>query len=75
MKKYFLYTIFFILNTNLFNFYIFIFLVVGEKELNAGTVNVRTRDNVVHGEILVDDLLKKFRIFKERKDKNCEENF
>lgn len=50
-------------------------LVVGEKELNAGTVNVRTRDNVVHGEILVDDLLKKFRIFKERKDKNCEENF
>lgn len=70
-----IYNINFILNTNLFNSYIFIFLVVGEKELNAGTVNVRTRDNVVHGEILVDDLLKKFRIFKERKDKNCEENF
>lgn len=24
-------------------------LVVGEAEKNAGTVNVRTRDNVVHG--------------------------
>lgn len=52
-----------------------IFLVVGEKELNAGTVNVRTRDNVVHGEVLVDDLIEKFKIFKERKDKNCEEKF
>lgn len=67
--------IFYILNNKILICLILIFLVVGEKELNAGTVNVRTRDNVVHGEILVDDLLKKFRIFKERKDKNCEENF
>ncbi|CAL7938832.1 unnamed protein product [Xylocopa violacea] len=50
-------------------------LVVGEKELNAGTVNVRTRDNVVHGEVLVDVLIEKFKLFKERKDKNCEEKF
>ncbi|XP_017893242.1 threonine--tRNA ligase, cytoplasmic isoform X2 [Ceratina calcarata] len=50
-------------------------LVVGEKEVNAGTVNVRTRDNVVHGEVLVDDLIEKFKLFKERKDKNCEEKF
>ncbi|XP_068984284.1 threonine--tRNA ligase 1, cytoplasmic isoform X1 [Bombus flavifrons] len=50
-------------------------LVVGEKELNAGTVNVRTRDNVVHGEILVDDLIAKFKVFKEKKDRNCEEKF
>lgn len=59
----------------MFNIYINIFLVVGEKELNAGTVNVRTRDNVVHGEILVDDLIAKFKVFKEKKDRNCEEKF
>lgn len=52
-----------------------LFSVVGEKELNAGTVNVRTRDNVVHGEVLVDDLAQKFKLFKETKDRNCEENF
>lgn len=52
-----------------------LFLVVGEKELNAGTVNVRTRDNVVHGEVGVEDLIQKFKIFKETKDRNCEEKF
>ncbi|XP_017781081.1 PREDICTED: threonine--tRNA ligase, cytoplasmic isoform X2 [Nicrophorus vespilloides] len=35
-------------------------LVVGEKERSSKTVNVRTRDNVVHGEISVDDLITKF---------------
>ncbi|XP_046825558.1 threonine--tRNA ligase 1, cytoplasmic isoform X1 [Vespa crabro] len=50
-------------------------LVVGEKERNAGTVNVRTRDNVVHGEIKTEDLIEKFKLFKERKDRNCEERF
>ncbi|XP_051174135.1 threonine--tRNA ligase 1, cytoplasmic isoform X2 [Leptopilina boulardi] len=50
-------------------------LVVGEKEKNAGTVNVRTRDNVVHGEISIEDLINKFRTFKETKDKNCENTF
>lgn len=50
-------------------------LVVGEKERSAETVNVRTRDNVVHGEISVENLIKKFITFKETKDRNCEENF
>lgn len=27
------------------------FTVVGEKEVTSQTVNVRTRDNVVHGEV------------------------
>ncbi|XP_046472210.1 threonine--tRNA ligase 1, cytoplasmic isoform X2 [Neodiprion pinetum] len=54
-----------------FNFII----VVGEKERSAGTANVRTRDNVVHGEISVEELIKKFNTFKETKDRNCEENF
>lgn len=38
--------------------YNFIF-VVGEKEMNAGTVNVRTRDNVVHGEFTIEDIAQK----------------
>ncbi|XP_008554533.1 threonine--tRNA ligase 1, cytoplasmic isoform X1 [Microplitis demolitor] len=50
-------------------------LVVGEKERAAGTVNVRTRDNKIHGEISIDDLIKKFITFKETKDRNCEEHF
>lgn len=33
-------------------------LVVGDKEKSNGTVNVRTRDNVVHGEKKVDDFIK-----------------
>ncbi|XP_043499803.1 threonine--tRNA ligase 1, cytoplasmic isoform X1 [Polistes fuscatus] len=50
-------------------------LVVGEIERNAGTVNVRTRDNVVHGVIKTEELIEKFKLFKERKDRNCEERF
>lgn len=32
-------------------------LVVGEKENNTNLVNVRTRDNKVHGQIDVDELI------------------
>lgn len=35
-------------------------LVVGEKERTGHTVNVRTRDNIVHGELGVDELITKF---------------
>jgi len=35
-------------------------LVVGEKEKENKTVNVRTRDNKVHGELSIDALLAKF---------------
>ncbi|XP_035905621.1 threonine--tRNA ligase 1, cytoplasmic isoform X1 [Anopheles stephensi] len=34
-------------------------LVVGEKERSSETVNVRTRDNKVHGEVTVNDLVAK----------------
>lgn len=34
-------------------------LVIGDKELTNGTVNVRTRDNVVHGEQKVAECIKK----------------
>jgi threonyl-tRNA synthetase len=33
-------------------------LVVGEEEKAAGTVNVRTRDNHVHGQHTLDNLLR-----------------
>lgn len=35
-------------------------LVVGEKEKTSGTVNVRTRDNKVHGEVSIEELIQKF---------------
>ena len=35
--------------------------MVGEKERNNRTVNVRTRDNKVHGEFTLDALLDKFK--------------
>ncbi|KAM7536520.1 hypothetical protein Aperf_G00000081188 [Anoplocephala perfoliata] len=38
-------------------------LVVGEKELNNGTVNVRSRDNKVLGEHKVEDLIERFKQF------------
>ena len=36
-------------------------LVVGEQEAKVGTVNVRTRDNAVHGTKSVDDLITEFK--------------
>lgn len=36
-------------------------LVVGEQEASAGTVNVRTRDNEVHGVLPVEELIGQFR--------------
>ncbi len=45
-------------------------LVVGEKEQNEKTVNVRTRDNVVHGSSSIEDFKKK--IEKEDKEKTLD---
>lgn len=36
-------------------------LVIGQKEADENTVNVRTRDNVVHGERTIDQLLLEFK--------------
>lgn len=38
-------------------------LVVGEKERAANTVNVRTRDNKIHGEFTIADLITKLQRF------------
>lgn len=47
-------------------------LVVGEKERNNNTVNVRTRDNKVHGELKLDDLIVKLKRL--RDDRTVGEN-
>lgn len=40
-------------------------LVVGEKERAGNTVNVRTRDNKVHGEFTIADLIVKLQRFRD----------
>lgn len=42
-------------------------LTVGDKELENNTISLRTRDNVVHGEISLDEFIKKLTIEKETK--------
>ena len=42
-------------------------LVVGEKEMSNATVNVRTRDNKVLGEMTFDELMK--RLLKEVRER------
>ena len=49
--------------------------VVGEKELANNTVNVRTRDNKVHGEHSVDHVIDRFAHFKNTYVKDEEETF
>jgi threonyl-tRNA synthetase len=50
-------------------------LVIGEKEAERGTVNVRTRDNKVHGEISVDEVIKRFNEMSASKTNHSEEEF
>ena len=50
-------------------------LVVGEKERENQTVNVRTRDNKVHGEFAVDAVIPKFETLVKERTINSEEHF
>ncbi|KAJ7365884.1 Threonine--tRNA ligase 1, cytoplasmic [Desmophyllum pertusum] len=54
--------------------YNFIF-VVGEKEENSNTVNVRTRDNKVQGEKTIDQVLEKFAYLANERIKDSEDEF
>lgn len=47
--------------------------VVGEKEVANRTVNVRTRDNKVHGEFSIDNVLAKFQELAEQRILKSEE--
>ncbi|KAK2117716.1 Threonine--tRNA ligase 1, cytoplasmic [Saguinus oedipus] len=50
-------------------------LVVGEKEKISGTVNIRTRDNKVHGERTVSETIERLQQLKESRSKQAEEEF
>jgi len=50
-------------------------LVIGEKEQQQNTVNVRTRDNKVHGEVSVDEVVRRFREMASSKTNHSEEEF
>ncbi|XP_046398600.1 threonine--tRNA ligase 1, cytoplasmic isoform X2 [Ischnura elegans] len=50
-------------------------MVVGEREKTSETVNVRTRDNIVHGEYSVKAVIEKFRNLSENRIQASEENF
>lgn len=49
--------------------------VVGEKEKMTNSVNVRTRDNKVHGELSVAEVLARLTLLKQSRCKNAEEEF
>uniref|UniRef100_A0A8C6UY88 threonine--tRNA ligase n=1 Tax=Neogobius melanostomus TaxID=47308 RepID=A0A8C6UY88_9GOBI len=50
-------------------------LVVGEKEKMTNSVNVRTRDNKVHGEMSVEEVLGRLTSLKQSRCRNAEEDF
>jgi len=50
-------------------------LVVGDKEMESNTVNVRTRDNIVHGETSVDEFISKIQELTRVRSKNAEVEF
>ncbi|XP_029296690.1 LOW QUALITY PROTEIN: threonine--tRNA ligase 1, cytoplasmic [Cottoperca gobio] len=50
-------------------------LVVGEKEKTSNTVNVRTRDNKVHGERTVGECIERLKQLKTCRSRNAEEDF
>jgi threonyl-tRNA synthetase len=49
--------------------------VVGEKEATNGTVNVRTRDNKVHGERSITDVIARFQQFRDNHTLDAEDTF
>lgn len=50
-------------------------LVVGEKEKTSGTVNIRTRDNKVHGERTVSETIERLQQLKQSRSQQAEEEF
>ena len=50
-------------------------LVVGEKEQTNGTVNIRTRDNKVHGEHSIANVIARFTQLTKDKVFNSEDSF
>lgn len=49
--------------------------MVGEKEKLTNGVNVRTRDNKVHGEMSLSEVLARLTLLKQSRCRNAEEEF
>lgn len=49
--------------------------VVGEKEKMTNSVNVRTRDNKIHGELSAAEVLARLTLLKQSRCPNAEEEF
>lgn len=49
--------------------------MVGDKEATSNTVNVRTRDNVVHGERSIEDVVSKFTVLCKERTRDSEDAF
>lgn len=49
--------------------------MVGDKERTANTVNVRTRDNNVHGEFSIEETIQRLQKLKISKTNNSEVEF
>lgn len=49
--------------------------MVGEKEKTSNKVNVRTRDNKVHGEHTVEECIQRLKQLKDSRSRNAEEEF
>ena len=63
---------------NLLNYLVFFFsffVVVGEKEVLNDTANVRTRDNKVHGEHSIVQIIERFKDLDRNKVPDAEEKF
>lgn len=56
-------------------FTVYAMTVVGEKEKSSDTVNVRTRDNKVHGERSLMDCMERLKELKASRTRNAEEDF
>ena len=48
-------------------------LTVGDKEIENNTITLRTRDNVVHGEMALDDFLRHLQ--KENEERSLQSHF
>lgn len=52
-----------------------LFLVVGQAEQANGTINIRTRDNKLHGEFPIDEVIRRFKELAETRTNHAEDEF
>ena len=52
-----------------------LFSVVGDKEKTTDSVNVRTRDNIVHGVFKIDEMISRFEKLKRLKSPDSDKEF